>query len=39
MSKNQSKYTMVQRRKEFYNIKCYYTSFKSLSLASLNQVY
>ena len=34
MSKDQGKYTIVQREKELYNTKCYYTIFESLSLAS-----
>jgi len=36
VSKNQIKHTVVQREKELYNIKYYYTSFESLGLASLN---
>ena len=36
VSKNQSKHTVVQKEKELDNIKYYYTSFKSLGLASLN---
>ena len=36
VSKNQSKHTVVQRKKELYNIKYYYTSFESLGLVSLN---
>jgi len=39
VSKNQSKYTIAQRRKELHNIKCYYTSFESLGPDSMNQVY
>ena len=39
VSKNQNKYTIVQREKELYNIKYYYTSFESLGTVSLNQVY
>jgi len=34
VSKDQGKYTIVQREKELYNTKCYYTIFESLSLAS-----
>ena len=39
VSENQSKYNIVQKKKEFCNIKYYYTSFESLGTVSLNQVY
>ena len=38
MSRDQSKYTIVQREKELCNIKYYYTIFESLGLASSSHI-